>query len=398
MTMFNRFFKKITGTVMSLALVCAAIPMAAMPASATYDSCDINRDGSVNMSDLTTLSKYLNGVCSYIEYNQLDVNGSLTVDAADEECLSTKLTGGSYSGKYFSRTTGSTVNFPSVSGFIPSYSSTNYDNCRYMRYDYNTNQQLSGYRLTPTVITLNTVDNSRKIIGDEDSRVASYGAENNGIVYIESIGGTGFIVGDHHIATAAHCVYNKDASSWNTKPVIKTVDSNGCITNNMLNVVEAHIPTFYSLSTNIMYDYALITVSDDLSDYVHFSLGAPYNATASNYANVPIYVTGAPGDIQPDDVTRLFSAEGRVMDKMTNNPYITNSTDILCYDVDTSGGNSGGPVYTITKNMNNSTYIYTAIAIHSGGASDYQNWGSMITNYQLQFYYNNPNVNYTSTN
>lgn len=70
---------------------------------------------------------------------------------------------------------------------------------------------------------------------------------------------------------------------------------------------------------------------------------------------------------------------------------------ILEYDVDTSSGQSGAPVYTITRNVvnGNATFTYTALAIHHGGlTSNYNNCGSRISKYHLQFYRNNPNISY----
>lgn len=202
-------------------------------------------------------------------------------------------------------------------------------------------------------------------------------------------GGTAFVVGDHQIATAAHCIYDKNG--WHT-PILKTTDSNGCMTDTYLHPVEAHVPKSYNpadfSASHSMYDYALITVSEDLSDYVHFSLGTPYNVSKSAYSNIPIYLTGCPSKVENHEgsLNILFSEEGNVVNNKFDND------DVLYYDLDTSGGNSGGPVYTITKN--GSKYIYTAIAIHSGG-DGYRNYGAMITNYQLQFYMNNPNASYS---
>lgn len=373
--------------------------------ASAYDNCDVDRDGYVSVADVAALSKYLNGIYSVTNYNQLDVNRSLTVDEADYKCLVSRILGTTYNGAYFSRKTGNVVSPPTVSGFTPSNSSSDTTGRTYRRCRYDNNGQptsLSDYTLIPEFMGFNNAGaGSRAVIG-EDDRYASYSPENNGIVYFETNNGrnqsvaTGFIVGDHQIATAAHCVYE---DGWYTLSKVNTYDSNGCIISDTIHPVEAHIPKSYDPLGDHMYDYALITVSDDLSDYVHFSLGTAYNVSASNYSNIPVYVTGCPthvydsdsGKNLPNRSKRLYSTEGRVMDK--NNYLSSKYTDIICYDVDTSGGNSGGPVYTITK-MDNK-YVYTAIAIHHGGLeSNGRNWGSMVTNYHLQFYNNNPNASY----
>lgn len=382
-------FKKIMSTAVAVATIIAGT---AFPVSADYDCRDIDQDGYIGTTDLIILSQYLNGINSISNYNRLDVNQSLTVDGADYECLSSYIFGSTYNWGYFSRETGTTVASPTVSGFTPSISSSSTEAREYMRYEYATGHVLNNYTLTPNLINLNSGINSRAVIGDEDSRYPSYNPENAGIVSLSDNYGraTGFIVGDHQIATAAHCVYKKGNDiphHWKSLN-IRLYDENGVITSNELTPVEAHIPARYVDSEDATYDYALITIEEDLSDYVQFSLGTPYNANATAYANVPIYVTGSPVDLlKQNNITRLYSAEGRLMNKIE-----TGNTDVLYYNVDTANGDSGAPVYTITKIGNQ--YVYTVVAVHHGGDEDTQNWGSMITNYHLQFYNNNTNTNY----
>lgn len=58
----------------------------------------------------------------------------------------------------------------------------------------------------------------------------------------------------------------------------------------------------------------------------------------------------------------------------------------LQYNTDTSGGQSGAPVYIVTT-FQNKVY-YTVIAIHTHGG----NYGVRMTTDVLHFYYNNPNI------
>lgn len=82
--------------------------------------------------------------------------------------------------------------------------------------------------------------------------------------------------------------------------------------------------------------------------------------------------------------------------------YTLKNTEVLKFDTDTRPGNSGGPVYTVTKNNVNgkASYTYTAIAINSYQVTDklteegFYNAGALVTKYLLQFYENNPNINY----
>ncbi len=402
--------KKIKGVLSGFIATATLLTATAFPVSADYDNCDVNRDGTVGVADLTILNKYLGGIYSVPNYNQLDVNRSLTVDAADTECLEASLFGDSYNGAYFSRATGGILPAPTVSGFTPNSTASSTAGREYMRYEYETGHVLDTYTLTPTIANLNSGVNSRSVIGT-DSRTPSYGSENKGIVRIDAMdneggGATGFIVGDHLIATAAHCVYKKgnDIPHHWKRITVSLYDENGVVTDVQLHPVEAHIPVNYVETDDSTYDYALITVSEDLSDInntslgenyecTFFSLGTPYNVSADAYSNVPIYVTGSPKDLQDDEApTRLFTAQGNIINEVIGN-YPDNYIDVLYHNVDTEGGDSGSPIYTITKHGN--YYTYTAIAIHNNGSTDNtQNWGSTITNYHLQFYYNNPNMSY----
>lgn len=386
-------FKKIVAAMMIVSMMVVSSAGTVSVTADNYDRCDVDRNGLVQTLDIVYVNKYLSGVNAYTNYNQLDTNGSLTVDIEDYNCVMANFLGSSYSWNYFSRATGNVVANPTISGFIPNSTASSTAGRQYRRYSYINNQELTPYTLTPTIGTLGSGVNSREVIG-EDNRYPSYSEENSGIVRL-GIGVTGFIVDDHHIATAAHCVYNKSINSWFSPNSIKTYDSNGNLTNTTLTPVEAHIPSYFASSNNdTAYDYALITVAEDLSEYMHFELGTSYNATAAGFEGVPIYVTGSPSDLSNSNNSyRLYSAEGNVMDKSPLNNNVDDCTDVLYYDIDTAGGQSGSPVYTINKR--NNSYVYTAIAIHCAGVANCQNWGSMITNYHLQFYKNNPNVSYT---
>lgn len=386
--------KKLLKVLLSFALATTCISGSMVTThAASYDPCDVNRDGVVNVADVTALSSYLKGKYYAPNYSQFDVNHSLTVDYADVLCISAKVTGGSYSSSYYSRATKKNVPYPTTSGFIPDSAASLTTSRTYMRYSYATNKQLTNYTLTPSTKALTASSVSpMEVVGNEDSRYLATGAENNGIVKLScSVGGsTGFIVGDHQIATAAHCVYDKDNSKWGTSMKVTLYNTNGTISTTTFTPVETHIPSLYKTSSDSTYDYALITVKENLSKYTHFDLGSSYNVTASNFSTIPIYVTGCPGQVGSVDNStpkRLYSAEGHVM--------YNDNTSILYYDVDATSGQSGSPVYTITRINNSGTivYVYTALSIHSRGNTTRNN-GPLITKYHQQFYKDNPNISY----
>ena len=174
-------------------------------------------------------------------------------------------------------------------------------------------------------------------------------------------------------------------------------NENGTLSGTTLTPLEVHIPNDYISDTNDeitkrKYDYALITVKEDLSEFVHFSLGNSYNVTTTEYSNIPLHVTGCPKttpNSSENNVKRLYTGEGRV--------YGENNTTQLHYDCDTVDGNSGSPVYTVTENTigGKKSKTYTAIAIHAyRGDDENYNYGALVTKYLTQFYLSNPNINY----
>lgn len=326
------------------------------------------------------------------------------MDSADATCVLNATINNSYSACYI-RQYGNgymqPVTMPAVSSTVTLDSVVNQTNNRqYFGYSYLDNEEIEPYTLNANAVSLNSAEGSqsRGLIGGDDNRQIAHGYENTGIVSVNS--GTGFIVGDHQIATAAHCVYNENNNTFPTSILVKTYDRTGEPTGEELTVAEVHIPTNYP-GTNFsdhIYDYALITVVNDLSNYVHFDIGNCYNVTNSEVGTIPLHVTGRPGKIGDDLEIRnttntLYTHHGSV--------YGNSNTSILCYTADTSGGQSGSPVYTITRELYDGkfSYTYTALAIHAHhegeeGNSLY-NYGALMTKHHLIFFNSNSLANYS---
>lgn len=372
-------------------LSCMSTSFASAINDDSYDPLDVNHDNSIDMADVITVQLYLKGNLYCPTYNQLDANQSSTVDYNDVMYIQNYLLYYSnLSDSYYSRASQNSVQFPTISGFTPDGYASSTNSRTYKRYSYVSSQELSNYSLTPSTNAL--LDENMDIVLGSDERYEAYGYENTGIVRISNVGGTGFIVGDHVIATAAHCVYSNFSNTWYSIG-IQTYNANGTLSGTTLTPIEAHIPEYYDTYDSTEYDYALITVEEDLSNYIQFALGEPYNADETNYESIPLYLTGCPGSTiyGNNSNNKLYSSEGHV------STYL--NTNILRYDIDSSSGQSGSPVYTITRHTkgNSISYTYTALAIHSGAPSQTAsfNWGPMITKYQLQFFLNNPYLSYT---
>lgn len=271
----------------------------------------------------------------------------------------------------------------------------------YWVYNAQTGTYLRKYTLG-ALSDYNNTGNTRDIIGIDDERQPDW--SKSGVVkiyckFIDEDGleqtsmGTGFVVDEHTIATAAHCLFDFENRSRN-KTEIMIFNTSGEISLNA-SAVEYHIPLDFiarlsSVSDTNAYDYALITVEEDLSDYMCFNLGVMLDSfiTTGN----KLYVTGFPALLNNNIPTN-----GRYLHNMcTGEGYLVNNTDYpsslqLAYTNDATGGNSGGPVY-ITETRGNYTYN-TVIAVHTTSAGTY-NIGTRITTDLLHFYLNNSNKVY----
>ena len=410
-----KLLSKMTAVAMSLMMT---VGMSSISVKA-YDACDVNHDTFVDVSDLVLVYRYLAGDLYVSDYDRLDVNLSQTIDKADAECISAHISLINYSAAFYSRATSSTVAFPTISGNAQLDDDEEEVDARiYKRYSYSSCSELNEYSLTPSSDTISSAmdEPMRAIIDNNESFQHSTGTENTGIVYLSN-GCTGFIVGDHIIATAAHClcrskkpVNGQSQSTWNNITCITTYNANGTLSTTTLTPIEAHVPKDFFLYGYRLrssqptdeyehLDYGLITVEEDLSSYFHFNLGASYNLEESKFGSVPLYVTGCPSSTQYGQNTDhdLYTQQGSIIDVSLNNFSMNANNRLLYHNIDTRSGNSGSPVFIITKQTkgNNNSYVYTVLGIHDGGFDENAgysinyNFAARVTKYMLQFYMTN---------
>ncbi len=236
----------------------------------------------------------------------------------------------------------------------------------------------SQYSLT---ISENTTIVQSRVVIDEDTRQRD---GHDGIVKLvdgnSSWMGTGFIVGDHVIATAAHCVYIEDryenTHHFAENLQVQMYNENGTLSGVSYTVSEIHVPKVHIDQATYVVDndYALLYVEEDLSNYTQFALGVPYNINTDAFEDIPLYVTGVQSNVLYTGAGNASSATSRV----------------ITYDCDTAGGQSGSPVYTAVRYTvgTNEYIVYTAIAIHCAG----YNTGSLVDSNVLAFYRGNTNI------
>lgn len=367
---------------LSTAMVAAASVMSFSGSAAqnvVYN--DPSGDGKIDMSDAVAVMQYLSGAITPENVDKLDFdnNGVVTpMDAYKIQMYKLEMLGNK----------DDIVTIASPEAVSPQGNASS----RYRVFDAKTSSELilKNYTLTESTKYYNDSNSSistRSVIGTDD-RVIDW--TKNGVVKIMGSNGfigSGFVVGEHTIATAAHCVNNKSLST------IKFFYNNGTLAMDAT-PVEYHIPEKYYSNTRD-YDYALITVEEDLSDYMQFDLGAVLNYSPSH--DNAITNTGFPESIQKSDGTNII-----VNDEDNHNIYsatgsIIGTKDRFFYHTaDTSGGDSGSPIY-YTENINGQTY-YTVVGIHVRRDTNFNdgidaNEATRVNTELIRFYNQNPHIN-----
>lgn len=264
----------------------------------------------------------------------------------------------------------------------------------------------TGLRVSSYTLDANPFkDNSRYTVIDDKRYIDNSVIGAVKIVFTNGTMGSGFVIDEHTIGTAAHCVFNKDGgSSSNSKVSIRKIlilDNHGNVIKTITNVSNTHVPSrFINLPLNnpeySYYDYAMITVSDDLTDYMCFNLGVMMNSMVGT--DLVAYCTGFPVKVNGKTVNGYDNNGNEIHTKYTDYGNIQSANDyVFYYNIDASEGDSGCPIYI--KTTYNGDIYYTIIGIHTvatslDGEIYLRGGGIRMTTNLLHFYKNNPNINY----
>lgn len=283
---------------------------------------DPNGDGYILLNDAMFVRMFLNGSLLPSNLTPLDFDQNGIISQIDVNKIQAYLTNslGTDDIPY------SDTNDPIV---IPQTNTLSY-----RRHKYGTNNAASytSYSLTTSITDLNTVASPRVIIDDNDM-IRDY---NKAVVKL-SVGGTGFIVGNHTVLTAAHCVYNQDTNSFIEDLTMSITDDPGNILATY-NPEYVHIPVGH-IQSDRGNDYALLYFEEDLSQYGCFDLG--YALDDYTFNDGRVIASGFPQVYPPGyenaDYGIKFQAAGNILGSNIYNEII--------FDADIAGGDSGGPVY-----------------------------------------------------
>lgn len=369
--------KKLLSCLVSIGVL-ASIMTSFGASSAFNPNKDPNGDGHMTLADAAYIYQSLYGNYKPTNLTELDVNDNNVVSDVDAVYVQMHDAG-------------------VVTMALP-HNDSNIVNTNTNNRTYNVYTAGGGvFRRSYTLSVANdeNVASTNSVIGS-DERVIDW--TKSGVVKLYTnfnYGGTGFVVGPHTIATAAHCLVDYSDLSRSMISDIKFFDSNGNDINFNVTPIEYHIPVDYISSNGNgsdtytpCSDYALITVQEDLSDYNIFNLGMMTNTFNMTQ---PISVTGFPqkylGEVVNDFYDHLMCTGAGHFNGFGNS-HLGYNNDLLLHDVDTSSGNSGSPIY-ITESVNGQVY-FTVIGIHISGA----NKGTRIDSELLKFYKGNPHLEY----
>lgn len=361
---------------------------------------DANGDNKVTYADVGAIQQYLLGYCPVTakSFTGMDVNQDKIIDSTDAYIIMYRL---AYN-----------ISAPTVQKEL--YTLPDNSGRYYKKYDCDTKGTTEYYLGTSINATSNINEHTSETLSlptdeldNENTNVVQLSIHNGDKTYT----GSGFVISDHIIATAAHCVFNDGNNDFVDGVTVNIYNEQAEVkTENLIASFEAesyHIPTqyitFLGQEDGRMdnYDYALIYVGtdshgNDLLDYVN-----PWNIAIASleFSEAEIGQLTTSGftshdyndDGDSDDAYARYYSTGTVIDfsetegEEHNVPNLRLHTNAI-----TPGGKSGGVMY-YTSTYNTTTYK-SAVAVAPGGSANYNSWGVNFNPTLLRFYKQNPYI------
>lgn len=386
------FIKKTLTGFLSLAICTTMISSNVEALQASYYKGDINSDGVVNTNDYIKLLQFLNGSASASgeTAERMDLNRNYVIDSNDCEILRSILLGSSSSELVNSQ---NTTALPAEN--IVWYRKYSPSGTCIETYSLSSNPLINSTALGNSASTYGIIGSDSRAFQDGMQGVLSVRRSNGSYL------GTAFVVDSHTILTAAHILYNYKTHSLNSNLQFKVYDEYDVETDVTITPVSYHVPYEFCTSSDSNHDgeydyvaecdYGLVTVTQDLSNYINFNLGVMRSGNMCE----SVYVTGFGGNGKSNDIINpnWFHTKTTGMgDLMIDNPY---DNYFINYDVDTVGGDSGGPVWIYNTTNNAKTVIginiYETYNKDSNGnpTVNLYNTGLRLNSNILHFVYNN---------
>lgn len=371
--------RKFISGIVSLSLAATTV-VASVASGAFNPNKDPNGDGHLTVADAAYIYQCLAGVAKPSNLSQLDVDDNDVVSDVDAIKIQRYVAGLS---------TMSLMGGDELNSVAANDTSTDY-----VVYDAQKGEYKRSYSLSVMNDDNSNTASPNGIVGNTDDRIQDWSNRGAAKIICGVHVGSGFVVGRHTIATAAHVVFDTEDDQAYKIDDILMFDADQ--TKHSFTPKEYHIPRMFMNATDYTTfdDYALITVEEDLSDYMSFNLGEITDTAA--YHQITIETVGFPRIINPDlpgeDIINYGSHND---ERLSTGLIIKANSKIFRHTADTSEGNSGGPIY-IVESVNGVTY-HTVVGINvaepSSPFSPY-NIGVRFDASALKFYKGNPNIQY----
>lgn len=342
---------------------------------------DANGDESLDLSDSVCILQYLTGNFSVSQYcfTAMDINNDKVVDKTDAYIIQYK----ALNNLSMEQSTKELYTLPDNSGRW------------YTQYICNTRNTSSYYISAASELNLNTrIESGNRMEPD----AVDY--ENTNVVKLEMSDGSegsGFVIDEHTIATAAHCVYGSNFVSGVT---VKIYNQNAeAIPANLIASFEAdsyHVPDLFINTTDATkynYDYALIHVTNDLSgnnllDYVSpWDLGIASTAFSEDETGL---LTSSGFTVH--EVCKRYYSTGTVVDFSLFPNESHNYPNLRIASLGASyPGKSGGALYYNSSYQSASYKSIVGIVVSSNG-STIGTWGTRFNPTLIRFYKQNINI------
>lgn len=200
--------------------------------------------------------------------------------------------------------------------------------------------------------SINNVDES--IIGQDDRKNVKDISKmpNRSIVFIKSYiddrryySGTGFMLDDYAVLTAAHVITSKNKEEEIKNILVHAGYKNDTAIYGTAKVIKTYVLSEWVKSPNIYYDMTLLILDKPLGS-VTGKLKLNDKVKLDDYISTSGYPGGENKNIK---IGYQYYSSGKIV-KVTNNN--------IFYDLDTEGGQSGSPIFNENKEV---------IAIHTNG-------------------------------
>lgn len=381
----------LTALVTTSTLFLSALPPFASAATVvTITLGDVNNDGRVNMIDVANIEQYLGGAyaADAKPFTAMDVNEDGIIDKTDESMISHYLAGDNSSkiGKKVTKTC---------------YTLPQNTDVSYRRHDCS-DSNLRSYK-SYTIPLANSISSVSEEPSLCSSDVNTKDTENVACVEIFSNGafvGSGFIISNDTIATAAHCIYDDATSSFLRNVTVKMHNPeivNGQ-TKDVIYTANAeflHIPSGYTASAggndyNVNYDYGLIRIGSfknennktiNIRNYC-VNLGI----MTDEFINEEQGSLTSVGYINNNNQSTRYQSTGRINTNIPQEEY-SYRYHILAQG---SYDKSGGMTYFDSTYTNAEGYTIdtrSTVGIHTSNTGGKDSYGVRITPNLLRFYY-----------